>query len=295
MSRSTRIVFQHMSIHAQYMPIQTTIHAYTYPQQPGGWVRLTAVLNFSMFSTDLKRIQTPHRLFWGFWAIKTTTHWSGCRVQVWVKFKPLLVICQSLPMANPEDNWRFWLQSPWLSSWGTSSVQLGQVRQDLTGEHKHRLFPSPSQLQSLQASTCSAWGKCATTRLVLTQYSMLCKISASDHNKWYLFSCDMKFSMEFARICCSPKLLPLLCSICGLFIGLWVKIRDRNKTECSKLDHVQSSRSKSATCPRKGLLLRLKLNSTVDFTWLCAKDWKQRLPKFAAKSVANEIQCLKAM
>ena len=44
-----------------------------------GWYGLTAVLNFT-FSTDLKRIQIPHRLlvFWGFRADKTsTTHWSG--------------------------------------------------------------------------------------------------------------------------------------------------------------------------------------------------------------------------
>ena len=37
-------------------------------------------------STDSKRIETPHRLFWNFGVDKTsTTHWSGGRVQVWVQ------------------------------------------------------------------------------------------------------------------------------------------------------------------------------------------------------------------
>ena len=37
-----------------------------------GWYQLTAVLN-SVFLTDLKRIQTPHRLIWDFIADKTST------------------------------------------------------------------------------------------------------------------------------------------------------------------------------------------------------------------------------
>ena len=56
--------------------------------------------SISPFSTNRKRIQTPHTLFGDFWPDKTfTTHWSGDRVQVWVE--PLLVIWQSLP--SPED------------------------------------------------------------------------------------------------------------------------------------------------------------------------------------------------
>ena len=39
--------------------------------------------SISAFSTNLKRIQTPHNLFWGIRADKTfTTRWSGGRVQV---------------------------------------------------------------------------------------------------------------------------------------------------------------------------------------------------------------------
>ena len=40
------------------------------------------------------------------------------------------------------------------------------------------------------------------------------------------------------------------------------KIWHRNKTACSESNPVQSSRSKSTTCPRKGSLLRFKSNST---------------------------------
>ena len=68
--------------------------------------------------------------------------------------------------------------------------------------------------------------------------------------------------MELAKSCCRPKQPPLLRSIFLSFIGLWVKIWHRNKTACSKLNPVQSSRSKSTTYPRKGHLLRYELNST---------------------------------
>ena len=49
-----------------------------------GWNGLSAVLNFGV--EFLKRIQTPHKLFWDFRADKTfalfATRWSGSRVQV---------------------------------------------------------------------------------------------------------------------------------------------------------------------------------------------------------------------
>ena len=52
-----------------------------------GWNGLTAVLNFGV--EFLKRIQTPHKLFWDFRADKTfalfATRWSGSRVQVWIQ------------------------------------------------------------------------------------------------------------------------------------------------------------------------------------------------------------------
>ena len=61
--------------------------------------------------------------------------------------------------------------------------------------------------------------------------------------------------MELARSCCRPKPCPLLRSIFRSVIGLRVKIWHRNKTACSESDPVQSSRSKSTTCLRKGCLI----------------------------------------
>ena len=68
--------------------------------------------------------------------------------------------------------------------------------------------------------------------------------------------------MELAWYCCQPKQRPLFCSIFLSFIGLWVNIWHRNKIACSESNPVQSSRSKSRTCLRKGRLLRFKMNST---------------------------------
>ena len=65
--------------------------------------------------------------------------------------------------------------------------------------------------------------------------------------------------MELARSWCRPKSLR---SIFLSVIDLWVKIWHRNKTACSDSIPVQSSRSKSTTCPRKGYLLRFESNST---------------------------------
>ena len=76
------------------------------------------------------------------------------------------------------------------------------------------------------------------------------------------FSLEMECPLESAGSCCRPKQRPSLRSILRSFIGLWVKIWHRNKTSCSESNPVQSSRSKSTTCPRKGSLLRFESNST---------------------------------
>ena len=110
------------------------------------------------------------------------------------------------------------------------------------------------------------------------------------------FSCEMKFSMELARSCCRPKQRPLLSSILQSFICLWVKIWHRNKTASSKLNPVQSSRSKSTTCPRKGVCsdsnqtaqqLQMAARKSLETMFGMILNWSQ--PKFAAKLVANEL------
>ena len=68
--------------------------------------------------------------------------------------------------------------------------------------------------------------------------------------------------MALARSCCRPKPRPSLRSIFRSAIGLWNKIWHSNKAWCSESNCVQSSRSKSTTCPRKGRRLRFESNST---------------------------------
>ena len=111
------------------------------------------------------------------------------------------------------------------------------------------------------------------------------------------FSLEMECPLESAGSCCRPKQRPSLRSILRSFIGLWVKIWHRNKTACSWLNPVQSSRSKSTTCQRKGRLLKFKLNSTATSDGSAKKlgtmsgTILNRLqPKFAAQLVANEMQ-----
>ena len=84
--------------------------------------------------------------------------------------------------------------------------------------------------------------------------------------------------------------------------------KHRNKSSCSESNLVQSSRSKLTMCQRKGLLLRFQStwNSTNTsdggeqklgkylWQWL-ARFWIDCNQKFAAKTVANEIQCLQAI
>ena len=211
-----------------------------------------------------KKNQTPHSWFWDFRADKFfTTCWSGGRVQVWVQvWAPAghLVI-------TAEGHYR--RQSKVLTA--KSNAKLSEQRSstawaDQTSEHKHRALPN--RQQSLQAATCSLeenvlpilqyWLSLRVNKVLMT-----CKFWAA-MSHFYL-SWEMKFSMELAESCCRPKQRPSLRSIFLSFVGLWVEIWHRNKHACSESNPVQSSRSKSTTSPRKGLLLSLlkfELNST---------------------------------
>ena len=150
----------------------------------------------------------------------------------------------------------------------------------LTGKHKHRAFPS--WWQSLLAST----GSLEENMLPLLWYWISLRVkkdwmlfkfwSVTSH---FLFSCEMQFSMELVIRRCRPMQCPLLRSIFRSFIGFWVKIWHRNKTACSESNPVQSSRSKSTTCPVVGRLLRFESNSTV-ITDGCAKAWKRCMAWF---------------
>ena len=84
--------------------------------------------SISLFSTDLKRIQTPHSLFRDSGADKIFTTSQAAEFKFESKFKPQPVIRQSIQKAIPECNQRFWQQNRWPSSWGSPPAHLGQVR-----------------------------------------------------------------------------------------------------------------------------------------------------------------------
>ena len=133
---------------------------------------------------------------------------------------------------------------------------------------------------------------------------MLCTFLAMTSHLFFHVKWNLKSSMELARSCCRPKQHPLLHSIFLSFIRLWVKIWHRNKTTCSILNPVPSSRSKSTgmTCPRKGdcsdlnwtaQLLQMVACKSLE-TMSCV-ILNQLQPRFSAKLVPNKMWCLKAM
>ena len=84
------------------------------------------------------------------------------------KFKPvpvqvqaiwqLIAIWQLLPKANPEDNWRFWLQNQWPSFWGRSLAQLGRVGRASTNTGRFRGKSSRCGHRHAKAwKRCLAW------------------------------------------------------------------------------------------------------------------------------------------
>ena len=101
-----------------------------------------------------------------------------------------------------------------------------------------------------------------------------------------------------ARSCCRPKPRPSLRSILRSFIGLWVKLWHRNKTTCPESNPVQSSTGrKSTTCPRKGVCSdsnwtaqRLQMAACKSLKTMSRVILNGSQPKFAAKSVANEMR-----
>ena len=93
---------------------------------------------------------------------------------------------------------------------------------------------------------------------------MLCKCRAAMSH--FVFSCEMKISMESARRCCRPKprQSQALRSIFLSVIGLWVEIRQRNKTTCSESNPVQSSRSNASKLEALVEVGILDFDATVD-------------------------------
>ena len=91
-----------------------------------------------------------------------------------------------------------------------------------------------------------AWGKHATTLAILTQIKSQKGFNAL-YNKSLFFYVKWIFEWNWQDVNADQSSTPL-CSIFRSVIGLWVKIRHRNKAAYSESNPVQSSRSKSATC-----------------------------------------------
>ena len=114
-----------------------------------------------------------------------------------------------------------------------------------TGEHKHRAFPSRAATGSLEENM-----------LPLLQYWL------SSRAVTYFFHVKWNFHRS-AGSCCRPRPRPIFLS----FNGLWAKIWHKKKTACSESNPVQSSRSVSTNCPRKGC----RIEQRSDFRWRRAK------------------------
>ena len=131
----------------------------TSTQKPVWWMRVdidTQLSSISAFSMDLKRIQTPHSLFWDFGADKTSTRLQpvgqAAEFKFESKFEPLPPAAVHLAI-NPKGYSR--RQSKVLTAKSMAKLlggRSGTAWAGWTGKHKHRAFPS--RLQSLRAATC---------------------------------------------------------------------------------------------------------------------------------------------
>ena len=122
----------------------------------------------------------------------------------------------------------------------------------------------------------------------------------------FLFSCEMKFSMELTRSCYLAKQGPLLCSIFQSFTGLWVNIwhgtkrnvLTRNWILCTAADLTWNGRpvQEKGVCSESNQTAQLlQIVECKSLEMMCDMMLYRQQPKFAAKSFANAMQCLKAI
>ena len=150
----------------------------------------------------------------------------------------------------PEGNRRFWKQNQLPSSWGGSPALLGQVGLASTNTGCFRV-------------SCSRCGP-RPARLRKTCYHSCYTDSVQESKRFWCFKNFGPLRALFFFIWnyeIGEKLLLTQAAPNSSVIGLWVEIWYRNKTTYSESNPVQSSRSKSTTCPRKGLQLRFELNA----------------------------------
>ena len=141
----------------------------------------------------------------------------------------------------------------------TASSWAGQ-----TGKHKHSVFPS--WLQQLQTATCLLEENVLQFLLYwlssrVKKVFMICKFWAVKTELYFIRDEIFNGVGRTHRSCCQPKPHQLFYSISLSFIGLWVKIWNRNKRAYSTLNIVQtlqSCRSKLTACLRNRRLLRFE-------------------------------------
>ena len=128
---------------------------------------------------------------------------------------------------------------------------------------------------------------------------MLCKFQATTSH--YFFHVKWNFD-EIDKKLLPNKAMPI--TLLNLSTIHWSlsKNMTQEQTTRSELNPMQSSRSESTTCPRKGVCSdlnwtaqRLQMVANKSLEMMLGVILNQLKPKFAAKSVANEMWCLKAM
>ena len=153
-----------------------------------------------------------------------------------------------------------------LSSWNLAPAQLGQVRKASTNIGHFKVGSSRCQ-QWLVCPGKKCYHSCNTDLVESQKDLILFKFWAV----LLIFFTRNGISMDLTRSCCRPKQHSLLSSILlQSFIGLWAKIRQGNKSACSKLNptqSTQSSRSKSTTCQKKELMFRYQVMDCWPKTW----------------------------
>ena len=129
---------------------------------------------------------------------------------------------------------------------------------------------------------------------------MLCKFWVVTRHLFFFMWNEISIGSE--RSCCLPRQRPSLHSIFLSVFRLWAKIWYRNKTACSKLNWILckaaglyqwavwekgfcSDSNQTAQPLQMAARKSLETMSGVILNWL--------QPKFGAKSVANEMLCLK--
>ena len=188
-----------------------------------------------------------------------TTRWSGSRVQVWVQVRAPACHLAITPESYSSRQSKVLLQIKGRALGAALLHSLGGS----DGRPQTQAFPS--RRQSLRAATSSLvekvlpllrhWLSSRVTKIL-----MICIYRAATSH--FLFSCEMKISMEVARSCCRPKPRPSLRSIIRSVIGFWVKYDIQtnehvpNRILCKAVD------LNRRRCPRKGRLLRSESNST---------------------------------